>query len=911
MTWIYVAVGVASLLALQMLRGALSLVFPIYHARPVRRPDATRFGGLELVDEKTAPYQKLGFSGPAWVGSDERATLSSDVAVHATFRNPDDHIVAWLGPTIDIGYPHQLHTYYTTALEDGRYAVTQVADTYFQSVDDARTPAQTIRASDEASEIEAHRRFVESLGVRPARSTPAQDVLRFAGEHMTAIRSRLLERGLICESDGVARPSLGFAVHLLRVFATRPTPEKRDSDPEIPAARLGFLASKLERNKQAAPSQSMQWLLLAISAALSILIGWPLLGLELTLIIVAVIMLHEGGHWLAMRLAGYRNPHITLLPLVGGVTIGHENDPSAARRAWVALAGPLPGILIGWLLLSALYSTPEAGPWNYDTAFTAVFVLLFINYLNVLPIPPLDGSHVVQAILPPRWVVLQILLIALGTAAGAYVAWLLDFWPLALIALLQLAGVRSLWRRHRFICELRHKSPPNPDDEPALRAWLIEWLQQKLGAPANAAKRIGLASAILSQLRLRPLRWGQRAVISGIYGALLVVPIAAMLLISTATSWDGEISADPALESAYADLDAAYEVILAESRTLSVDALVDELFAEYEVVAPASDESMGELARRLGGKLPANLDAFYRKRNGGLELLALGRAEDVRPVDNELFTTGELGHYVFEGRLGFWDDTLGERFFSPGETADWWLLGKADDRLGYAFVDPDARPGEPELYVIGDAEAGMYLTVDDWLREIWAIGQYEQVYADHYERIADINRARVADLSVTELMDLFPRPPFVARLVAWDFEPASPPASMEDIAMLEKALGRDLPDDHREALEFANGYPPASLLGTADIRPSASVSDATRERVVDVATEADIADFGNDDLDACWIIGGRIRPAYEDVPEELYPTLLWCPDNASGRQYLSLDTARVNRSFTDALRDLAATLTGY
>ena len=359
MSWIYVLVGILCLVALQFLRSALSMSFPTYAARPMQPPDASSFGGLDMIDAKTDALRALGFSGPAWVGAVPGAADAHLVTAHAVYRNDETGVVAWVGPTVEIARPNSLLTYYTTLLEDGRFAVTQVSDPYFSTIDDPKTPAQTIAGSDEASELEAHEAFVASLGVPAARATPRQDVLHFAGEHMTAIRARLLERGRLQEASGIARPSLGFALRILKNMLSRP---KTASDDKltVPTSRLPFLAQTVEIIRKRAPSQGMQWVLLLISAALFIGIGWPLLGLQFALIILAVIVLHEGGHWLAMRLYGYENPHITLLPLLGGVTIGHETDPSASKRAWVALAGPLPGIVLGWVLLFALAADPFA-----------------------------------------------------------------------------------------------------------------------------------------------------------------------------------------------------------------------------------------------------------------------------------------------------------------------------------------------------------------------------------------------------------------------------------------------------------------------------------------------------------------------------------------------------------------------
>jgi hypothetical protein len=47
-------------------------------------------------------------------------------------------------------------------------------------------------------------------------------------------------------------------------------------------------------------------------------------------LILAVLLVHEAGHAIAMRLSGYRDVHVFFVPLLGALTIGH---PAAASVA--------------------------------------------------------------------------------------------------------------------------------------------------------------------------------------------------------------------------------------------------------------------------------------------------------------------------------------------------------------------------------------------------------------------------------------------------------------------------------------------------------------------------------------------------------------------------------------------------
>ena len=77
--------------------------------------------------------------------------------------------------------------------------------------------------------------------------------------------------------------------------------------------------------------------------------------------------------------------------------------------AWVALAGPAANLLmlVLWALLAKLIIVSGFGNYNYSIPFVAMAMVgitinIVLIVLNLIPIPPLDGSRVVSALLPPR-----------------------------------------------------------------------------------------------------------------------------------------------------------------------------------------------------------------------------------------------------------------------------------------------------------------------------------------------------------------------------------------------------------------------------------------------------------------------------------------------------------------------------
>ena len=156
--------------------------------------------------------------------------------------------------------------------------------------------------------------------------------------------------------------------------------------------------------------------------------------------ILFAVTVHEVAHgWVACKLGDQTakllgrltlNPikHIDpvgtiLVPIVlklfGGFIFGwakpvpvnwHNLRKPKRDMAWVAIAGPTANLLMVLLwagLLKLILITNEAtiGPVLalLEMAKVGVQINAFLMILNLLPVPPLDGSRVLTAVLPPRW----------------------------------------------------------------------------------------------------------------------------------------------------------------------------------------------------------------------------------------------------------------------------------------------------------------------------------------------------------------------------------------------------------------------------------------------------------------------------------------------------------------------------
>jgi len=202
-------------------------------------------------------------------------------------------------------------------------------------------------------------------------------------------------------------------------------------------------------------------LLLLVSLAAFLAAGSGTTDWRFVALTVGILLVHEAGHWVAMRVFGYRNLRMFFIPWFGAAVSGLNHNVTGWKKALVSLAGPLPSIALALGVGGLGMATGQR--WLEHTAFVA----LVLNGLNLLPVLPLDGGWVVHATLfcrhPGLETVFRILAalacIALGLAMKTVV--------------LPLVGLLSLFRvplNHRLGCvadKLRAEAIPLPaaDDD--------------------------------------------------------------------------------------------------------------------------------------------------------------------------------------------------------------------------------------------------------------------------------------------------------------------------------------------------------------------------------------------------------------------------------------------------------------
>ena len=111
---------------------------------------------------------------------------------------------------------------------------------------------------------------------------------------------------------------------------------------------------------------------------------------QVLFLVLLILFIHEMGHLLAMKAFGYNDVSMFFVPLMGAITTGDKDKVSQFQRAIIVLAGPIPGIIIGFGITKYAVSIEH----NYMAVSGVMFML--INILNLLPLDPLDGGKLIE-----------------------------------------------------------------------------------------------------------------------------------------------------------------------------------------------------------------------------------------------------------------------------------------------------------------------------------------------------------------------------------------------------------------------------------------------------------------------------------------------------------------------------------
>jgi Zn-dependent protease len=117
-----------------------------------------------------------------------------------------------------------------------------------------------------------------------------------------------------------------------------------------------------------------------------------LFSFQFAIALIACLVFHEYGHIRAMKYFGMKTKGIYLIPFLGGAAVTEDKINTRWQDVAISMMGPCFGLFLSIILIVIYWMTGM--PFF---AGVAVFNAL-LNIINLLPVLPLDGGHVLKSI---------------------------------------------------------------------------------------------------------------------------------------------------------------------------------------------------------------------------------------------------------------------------------------------------------------------------------------------------------------------------------------------------------------------------------------------------------------------------------------------------------------------------------
>lgn len=175
---------------------------------------------------------------------------------------------------------------------------------------------------------------------------------------------------------------------------------------------------------QPAPESSNVWMKSFVSLALYLILGYYIFpSYIMLLIITAIVIFHELGHFFAMKYYKYSELGIFFIPLLGAYVSGTKREVSQKQSAIILLAGPLPGIILG-IIFYFINQQHEIGYYPFGISLERIAELMIIlNLINLFPVYPLDGGQLLNRVFLDEESIFSKVFIFLSIAFMCWVAW--------------------------------------------------------------------------------------------------------------------------------------------------------------------------------------------------------------------------------------------------------------------------------------------------------------------------------------------------------------------------------------------------------------------------------------------------------------------------------------------------------
>lgn len=164
-------------------------------------------------------------------------------------------------------------------------------------------------------------------------------------------------------------------------------------------------------------------------------------------LLLLVLLVHELGHFAFMKLFGYKKLKMLFIPFIGAMVQGEKKIYSQIQSLIMVLAGPIPGIVLGSLLL--LYGSDSS-------LYIQVGILfLLINFMNLIPVAPLDGGKVFEMIFFHNHELMQLIFSFVSSLAIIGLGFYFDSWLIMAFGFLMGFRVKTIYKNYQIRSDMK------------------------------------------------------------------------------------------------------------------------------------------------------------------------------------------------------------------------------------------------------------------------------------------------------------------------------------------------------------------------------------------------------------------------------------------------------------------------
>lgn len=186
------------------------------------------------------------------------------------------------------------------------------------------------------------------------------------------------------------------------------------------------------------------------SMVLFVLVFLLLMGDEVNFIfsLLVVLIIHELGHFVFMKVFKYKNVRMLFVPLMGAFVQGSKTKYSQKESFIVTAAGPFPGVLLGTTIL--WYASEIQNEWLMNLGF----LFLLLNIINLLPLDPLDGGQMFKLLFRKNNELFLMIFALISSIFIIAVGWYLDSYIIMFFGFFMGFRVRALQKKYQVHKEL-------------------------------------------------------------------------------------------------------------------------------------------------------------------------------------------------------------------------------------------------------------------------------------------------------------------------------------------------------------------------------------------------------------------------------------------------------------------------